>query len=109
MSGSAQPDAVNFGAVVHRRGIDLCAALRAKSLLPRIPALRCFYIDFRRAAIELQLIVSNIDDRPISGSGQNLAIDAVTDGDIARVDFSFVAYVAAMTGTIDLHAEKLPT
>lgn len=103
-----QPDAIDFWIVADCSRVELCSAVRAKSLLTNISTLSGLHIYLWNTTIELEIFTGNINDGAKGRAGKYLAVRTMADGNILGVDIGDIADIAAMTGALNLHPAQLP-
>src|SRR5262245_23628233 len=88
----AQPNADFFGIFVLTSGVDRRSAVRAKVLQSFATVVSMLHVELWLATRNRERLPRSADGHPICGSGETLAVGAVTDGNHRRIDLSLVRY-----------------
>src|SRR6516225_4356437 len=100
-----RPHPQAIGLRVGARGcrIDRCAAFGAERVRPLVPAFSGLDVDLRCSAPQNEGAGQAWHRGAKGGAGEGLAVGAMTDSDLAWVDFGLEADLTAMAASGDFH------
>src|SRR5439155_20483891 len=99
----AHPQAIGRRVGPRGRRIDRCAALRAERVRPLVPAFSGLDVDLRCSAPQNEGAGQTWHRGAKGGAGEGLAVGAMANSDLGRVDFGLEADLTAMAGSGDFH------
>src|SRR6516162_4599996 len=99
----AHPQAIGRRGGARGPRIDRCAALGAERMRPRVPAFSGLDVDLRCSPPQNKGAGQAWHRGAKGGAGEGLAVGAMTDSDLARVDFGLEADLTAMAASGDFH------
>lgn len=100
---SAGADVVNLRTIAVRTGINMGAAIGAKSLGATVSAVTDLDIDLRFAGSEFDAVFAAGHDHTEGRPTHGLTIGAMTDARTIWIDFGLIGDFAAMAGAVDFH------
>src|SRR5207249_9256479 len=77
--------------------MNWCSTFRAERLWPSIPAFAGLDVDFQFTRKQLERVFPSVRDHPERGARQRLAVGAMADQGLGRVDLRLVGNVSAVT------------
>src|SRR5207249_5719445 len=83
--------------------MNWCSTFRAERLWPSIPAFAGLDVDFQFTRKQLERIFPSVRDHSERGTRQRLAVGAMADQGLGRVDLRLVGNVSALQTPIDFH------
>src|SRR5581483_5684468 len=105
LAGRADTDIVDLRPLARRGRVDVRAALRAEGLHALAAAFGGLDVD-RRLARDPERAVGRRNRSAERRAGQLLAVGAVADRRLLRVDLGFIGDVATMASTVDFHGQS---
>src|SRR5215469_8817124 len=99
----AYPQAIGRRVGARGRRINRGAAFGAERVRPLVPAFSGLDVDFRCSALENECAGQAWHRRTKGSAGKGLAVSAMADSDLSRVDLCLEADLAAMAASGDSH------
>src|SRR5215468_8730845 len=103
LTNGAHADGVNLGACSDRRRVDMRSTFRAKRLWPLVAAFGGLDVDFRFAREQPESVFSREGVHAECRAGERLAVSAIAEQGLVRLDLGFKGDVPAMTTPVDFH------
>jgi hypothetical protein len=94
---------VDLGACSGRRGVDWRPTFRAKRLRSLVSAFAGLDVDFRFAREQPESALPSEGVHAKCGAGECLAVGAIADEGLLRLDLGFEGDVSAVTTPVDFH------
>src|SRR5215831_1308052 len=105
LTNGAHADGVNLGACSDRRCVDMRSTFRAKRLWPFVAAFGGLDVDFRLARKQPESVFPREGVHAECRARERLAVGAIAEQGLVRLDLRFKGDVSAVTTPVDFHLD----